>query len=136
MKKIVILSFLPIVLIAAMALAASKTAVYNGYLSDTLCYTNKDSIAFDGANMKTNPEKHTVVCLKNKSCAASGYGLLIKNDSGTYDFTKFDNNGNKQIKALLKSTKRTDNYYIQVKGVMAKNIIRVVKISEAQPAGN
>lgn len=132
MKRILALSLFPVLLIAVTA-AAATVKTFNGYLSDSLCATSEGGIAGDGSNMKTNPEKHTVACLKNGACTASGFGILIKNDSGTYDFTKFDAAGNKIVKALLKSTKRTANYYITVKGIMVKDMIKVSKIAESEP---
>jgi hypothetical protein len=132
MKRILALSFLPVLLISVTA-GAAAVKTFNGYLSDTLCATSEGNIAADGSNMKTSPEKHSVACLRNGACMASGFGILIKNNSGTYDFTKFDAAGNKMVKALLKSTRKTANYFITVKGVMVKDMIKVSKIIESEP---
>lgn len=131
MKKSMILCFLPLFL-AVSAVMAETGKTFSGFLCDTLCYTNEGHIALDGTDMSKNPEKHEVGCLKNEPCIASGYGILIKNDSGAYDFTRFDDYGNKLVKAMLKATKRTSNFYIRVKGIMVKDIIKVWKINEAE----
>ena len=36
---------------------------YTGYLVDLFCWDMTDYIAVDGANLATNPEKHTVGCM-------------------------------------------------------------------------
>jgi hypothetical protein len=85
-----------------------------GYLCDVSCASHK--IAADGTNLTTNPEKHTVACLKSPDCMASGYGILIKAKTGEYTFVKFDQKGTEMAKKLLEATKKSDNMKIKVKG--------------------
>ena len=63
MKKILVLSFLSVLLPVSIAMAATAKN-FSGYLCDTLCYTNAGHLALDGTDMSTNPEKHAVACLK------------------------------------------------------------------------
>ena len=143
MKILGLLCFLALLLYTTTATAETSkkssgkmaTEIY-GYLSDNACWGNKDGIAVDGANLKTNPEKHTVACLTAKGCAASGYGLLKKGADGTYTMTKFDKKGNKLAMALLKKTKKTDNYYVEVKGTESKGMLKVKAIEEAAAPAN
>ncbi len=131
MKKILVFGILSVFLFFIAAAASAKT--YTGYAADNLCWSAKGHVAADGADLSKNPEKHTVMCLKNPPCAASGYGLLMKGSDGSYSFTKFDAKGNKMMAALLKATKRANGYYVQVKGVMVKNMMKVSDIKEAEP---
>ena len=41
----------------------SPVISYTGYLVDLFCWNMTDHIAVDGANLVTNPEKHTVGCM-------------------------------------------------------------------------
>lgn len=102
---------------------------YVGYLSDVKCAAK--GTAGDGANLQTNPEKHTAACMKMPGCAASGYGILVKAEKGgNYVFHKFDEKGNEIAKKLLNTTKRADNMHIKVTGVMSKDVIKVETIVE------
>jgi hypothetical protein len=122
-----VIVFLLVVLFQVVAFAGPTE--YVGYLSDVKCAVK--GTAGDGANLQTNPEKHTVACMKMPGCAASGYGVLVKDEKGgKYVFHKFDAKGNEIAKKLLKTTKRTDNMNIMVKGVMGKDAIKVETIVE------
>ena len=109
----------------------SMGKVVMGYLSDVKCATSPNGIALDGANLATNPEKHTAACLKMPSCEASGYGIYMKDSGGKYAFMKFDSKGNDLAKAYLKKTKRKDGLIVDVTGTAEGNIYKVEKISEA-----
>ncbi len=101
-----------------------KVMTYSGYLADKLCADA--GTAFDGTNMKTNPENHTLKCLLAKPCAASGYGLLIK-DKGAmeYVFYKFDAKGDALTKKMLAKTKKTKDFHIEVAGIMDGKTLKV-----------
>jgi 5S rRNA maturation endonuclease (ribonuclease M5) len=69
--------------------------------------------------------------MKIPDCAASGYGVLIKDKkAGKYIFYKFDEKGNEIAKKLLETTKKTDNIKIKVKGTMMKDLIMIESIVE------
>ena len=105
---------------------------YSGYLADKLCADA--GTAFDGANMKTNPENHTLKCLLAKQCVASGFGLMMKDkDAKEYVFYKFDSKGDKLTKKLLAATKKQKDFFIEVVGTMYGKTIKVKSLKEAAP---
>ena len=124
------------VFVAALFLISLQTVSFAGsqdhvgFLADVRCGNNGESAG--GFNLITNPEKHTVVCMKMRPCKASGYGLYIKDgESGKYVFYKFDEKGTELSKGLLKNTKKADNMLIKVKGTLDKDTIVVENIIEA-----
>jgi hypothetical protein len=109
--------------------AIAEDHVFEQYLLDVDC-ANK-AITDDGTNLRTNPENHTVACLKKPSCMASGYGVIIRNkETGKYDFYKFDEKGDELARKLLETTKKTDNLRIKVRGTIENNMIIKVKTIE------
>jgi uncharacterized protein YxeA len=135
MKKVLMLLvvLVAIVAVSALAFGKGKAEMYKGYLADVYCATQASGIAADGANMKTQPEKHTVACLTAAPCAASGYGLEINEGTASakkYVFYKFDKKGNELAAKLLKNTKKKDNYSVEVKGIKEKDMIKVISIKE------
>ena len=110
-------------------IAIADDHVFEQYLLDVDC-ANK-AITDDGTNLRTNPENHTVACLKKPSCMASGYGLIIRNkENGKYNFYKFDKKGNELARKLLETTKKTDNLLIKVRGTIDNTMIIKVKSIE------
>ena len=130
MKKVIFpVLIVPLLLALFQVVAFAGPTEYVGYLSDVKCVVK--GTAGDGANLQTNPEKHTVACMKMPGCAASGYGVLVKDEKGgKYVFHKFDENGNEIAEKLLNTTKRTDNMHIKVKGSMSTDEIKVETIVE------
>lgn len=134
MKKLAmfgIVSGLLLVCLVSFTAEMKSKGIY-GYLSDKLCSTTSNGISADGANMKTNPENHTVSCMLVDSCSKSGFGLMIKGKDGMYTFTKFDKNGNEKALTLLKNTKRQNGMYVEVSGKKIKNEIIVSSIAEKE----
>jgi hypothetical protein len=106
--------------------AIADDPVFEQYLVDVDC-ANK-AITDDGTNLQTNPENHTVACLKMPSCMASGYGVIIRNkETGKYNFLKFDEKGDKLARKLLETTNKTDNMRVKVRGTIDKRMIIKVK---------
>jgi hypothetical protein len=122
------LLFTAFVVVSLVADTGSKT--YTGYLADNLCV--RSGIAADGANMATNPEKHTVACALMKPCVASGYTLLMKNPSGKFDSYPLDDKGNTLAVSYLKKTKKTDNILVTISGTMKDNMLQVKSIEDAR----
>jgi len=112
------------------AAAATGAQTYTGYMADILCVDS--GTAADGANMATNPENHTVMCALMKPCIKSGYTLLVKNSSGSFDSLPLDKKGNKLAVKYLKNTDKTDNIYVNITGTMMNNMIQVDGITDAQ----
>jgi hypothetical protein len=128
-RKISILS--AAVLLIAMVSAASAFAAdetFTGYLADNLCI--ESGTAADDANMKTNPEDHTVMCALMKPCIKSGYAVMVKNGSG-FDVYKLDKKGNKMAVKYLKSLGEGDNIYVTVVGNRMGDTITVKEIKKA-----
>jgi hypothetical protein len=135
MKKVllVLVVLVAIVAVGALAIGKGKAEMYKGYLADVLCATSATGKAADGANMKTEPEKHTLGCAVAPPCAASGYGLEINEGTATaknYVFYKFDKKGSDLAAKILKDTKKKDNLSVEVKGMKEKGLIKVISMKE------
>ncbi|MCH3963694.1 MAG: cell wall-binding repeat-containing protein [Clostridium sp.] len=81
---------------------------FTGYIIDQHCF-NSDS----------NPGNDTKSCLKMKSCAASGYGIGVPQNDGTYKFHYFDgefapNATGTQVKAYELIDKSSKNSHISI----------------------
>jgi hypothetical protein len=112
---------------AASAFAADET--FTGYLADNLCIGS--GTAADDANMKTNPEDHTVMCALMKPCVNSGYAVMVKDGSGGFNVYKLDKKGNKMAVKYLKSLGEGDNIYVNVIGTRMGDTITVKEITKA-----
>lgn len=121
------------VLVMSGSVYSQEMKTYQGYIADNACYSKKGSISADGANLSVNPEKHTIHCLKMPSCKKSGFGLLIKGPDGIYAFTKLDIKGNKQVKELLKTTKRKNGFFVELTGMEKDGMLMVKTIKESEP---
>jgi hypothetical protein len=122
-------------LVAAMLVANSGQAPaeaqsmkYEGYLADALCAGR--GTALDGADMVRHPEKHSVDCLKEPPCVASGYGVLTKGKDDKYTFHKFDKICDELAKQLIAKTKKNDNMRVEVMGQIKGAAISVASIVE------
>jgi hypothetical protein len=121
-------AILLIISLQAVSFAEAKNHV--GYLADVLC--GQKGVSAFGSNLITNPEKHTVACMKMPPCEASGYGIYMKDaKSGKYVFYKFDEKGTELAKGLLKNTKKANNMLIKVEGTLDEDTIIVENIIEA-----
>jgi hypothetical protein len=129
-QKLVVLTmavFIITALSAAFLFAGNKE--FTGYLADNLCIDN--GFAADGANMKTNPENHTVMCALMEPCIDSGFALLVENGMGEFDVYKLDSKGNKMAVEFLEGLDRKDNIYVQITGSLRAGRIRVQEINDA-----
>ena len=72
--------------------------------------------------VQANPDAHTTACLLQ--CAKSGYGIMADGK-----FLKFDEKGNEQVAAALKSTKKTDHLRVTVDGERKGDSIAVKSVS-------
>jgi hypothetical protein len=117
---------------------------YTGYIIDEDCFISYD-----------NPGDDTKMCLSMKSCAASGYGIAVPQNDGTFKLYYFDGSfatyENKvftegtgtQLKAynLIKATSKNDHVEVIVMGTLGEetkvsaegksyNIIKVTSLAE------
>jgi hypothetical protein len=119
---------LVVTLVGSRVSAEMRGMTYEGYLADVLCATR--GTALDGADMMKHPEKHTVDCLKEPQCVASGYGILTKGAGETYAFHKFDKKGNELALELIKKTQKKDSLSVKVTGRMKDGVLNVESIME------
>jgi hypothetical protein len=131
-KKFIVAVFVSLVVLylGSLLAAQAKATEFKGILSDVHCWMAGK--AGDGSDMKMNPEKHTVACMKMPSCASSGYGIIMKDATGKYEFFKFDAAGSKMGADLLNKTTKTDNVMITVMGTKQENMIKVESIVETE----
>jgi hypothetical protein len=124
MKKVCVLLIVLLAVAFTGVYAAEKE--YKGYLSDVLCGTNGKDPA--GNDLLKNPGKHTIACMKADACAASGYGIFLKEKNGMYAFHKFDAKGSEMAKKdIVDVTKKKDNIKIKVKGELLADGTMMVK---------
>jgi hypothetical protein len=115
--------------LGAASLYAGANETFTGYLADNLCI--ESGTAADGANMRTNPEDHTVKCALMKPCVESGYAVMVKNGSGGFDSYKLDKRGNKKAVEFIENLHREADIYVQVVGSLKGDTIKVTEIKDA-----
>jgi hypothetical protein len=128
MKKYLLLKIIVLGLIlslilplaSACALSAEQISAQtlNGYIMDEHCFMKKP-----------DPGSDTKKCLQMAGCAASGFGIAVKQEDGTYKFYYFDGNfapdaTDSQLKSidLIAKTEKTDHIYITVTGKITGEI--------------
>jgi len=126
-KMAIVVAALLVVSLQTVSFAMSNA--HTGYLADVLCAKNGKSAA--NFNLLTNPEKHTVACMKMPPCVKSGYGIFMKDGAGRYAFFKFDGKGTELAKELLDKTKRADNMSVKVTGELVGDTFMVESLMEA-----
>lgn len=107
----------------------SDAETFTGYLADNLCI--ESGTAADGANMRTNPEDHTVMCALMEPCIKSGYAVMVKNGSGGFDVYKLDRKGNKMAVKYLENLHKQKDIYVAVTGTLEGDTIQVSEIKDA-----
>ena len=90
--------------------------VYNGILIDEDC-----------SDFETPPE-HDLPCMLMYSCRASGYGIDIQQDNGSWKFYIFDEKGQQLSWDYLTNTNRMSELYVTVTGKLENGIIYVEKL--------
>ena len=130
-RKITIVAVAVFILAAlgAVSLYAGASETFTGYLADNLCI--ESGTAADGANMRTNPEDHTVMCALMKPCIESGYSVMVKDGSGGFDNYMLDKKGNKKAVEFIKNMHREADIYVHVTGTLKGDTIKVTEIKDA-----
>ena len=126
---IVAVAILILAALGAVSLYAGMDETFTGYLADNLCI--ESGTAADGANMRTNPEDHTVMCALMKPCIESGYSVMVKNGMGEFDVYKLDRRGNKKAEDFIRSLHREADIYVNVVGTLRGDTLRVKEITDA-----
>ena len=102
-----------VILLLATAVFAGEDTWKGVPLIDTMC----------SAKVKDKPDSHTVSCAI--ACTKGGFGIVASDGS----YLKFDEAGNKQALAALKSTKKTDHIRATVVGERDGDTIKVKSLS-------
>ena len=110
MKKVALLAILAM----AAPLVLHAEVWKNVSLMDSMC-ASKDKV-------KKDPDSHAASCAVQ--CAKSGFGVL----SADGKYLKFDQAGNDQVLAALKSTKKTDHLRVTVDGSLKGDTIEVKSV--------
>lgn len=98
----------------------------DGYLIDTLCADSHKDDSKDRAVMFL--ETHTRSCALMPACKSSGFSLYSEGK-----WYKLDDHGAELAAKFIKDAKNDRNFYVQVEGTLANNIVKTDKISKATP---
>lgn len=109
-----------------------------GYITDIYCWEKPNHRAIDGANMQTNPERHSIHCLIDISaCINSGYGLLVNQGTAEspdyYLKYTFDAAGNTKTFDWLTAIRPSHDprdVFVRANGTMGANNIFVLDALE------
>lgn len=119
MRRAFVLSL--VLVMSAVAVAAEKKEVkLTGYVIDNAC-----SARATGEGAMEKVKAHSTKCAQMPNCAKSGYAIFA--DGKLY---KFDEDGNKKVADLLKTTKSEKGLGVSVEGTADGDTIHVAKISE------
>lgn len=109
---------------SAIGAAPKPTTVeLSGWLVDKCC-----------SEKTPDPAKHTRSCNLMKSCAATGYGVMVKQADGSYKYYKFDKKGDTLATNYLKKTTKEDNLTVTAKGTWDGKILKVTSLKEMNMA--
>ena len=110
--------------------SAKKEAVHtmSGYLLDVACGTKMSKL--DATKAGEKAMGHTKDCALQDACKASGYGILSNGK-----LIKFDDNGNKLASDYFDKTKKEKGFWVDVKGTMDGETMKVESIKDAKMSG-
>ena len=94
------------------------------------CCFSPNSVAADGTDLKANPELHSLKCALMPPCVASGFGVYVQGNDGSYGFYKFDKKGSKLAEDLLRKTSKENYIEVEAKGSLRGGILRVSSLKE------
>jgi hypothetical protein len=98
---------------------AAQKVELTGWLIDKCC-----------SEKTKDPSKHTRMCNLMESCAATGYGVMVKQSDGSYKFYKFDSKGDTLATNYLKKTTKEDNLTVTVKGTWDGKLLKITSLVE------
>ena len=78
-----------------------------------------------------DPPRHDTDCMFMEECRASGYGIDIEQEDGSWVFYMFNDNGQALAWDLLNTTKRPDGLFVTVTGEWDNGKIKVISIKES-----
>lgn len=101
----------------------------DGYIMDVHCFV-----------IKSDPGSDSKACLQMPGCAATGFGIAVKQDDGTYKFFFFDGNfapsatdGQTKAMNLIDNTVKKDHVYISVTGELTGSSTKYEKNGVSYP---
>lgn len=90
-----------------------------------------EGILLEGHHSTTaSPPDHKKLCLLMPDCAASGFGVSVLQEDGSYIYYKFDETGHRLAVILLDSIAAADHVGIRVEGHIAGDVIHVSRLSQ------
>ena len=113
-------------LLAGLAITAPGTATIKGVIIDKQCSAKAEvrvlPTGIEGGMIVA--EAHTRECALMPACQKSGYGIF------TWDqkFLAFDAAGNRKALELIKTSKKLDDFEVEVTGTVEGDIIKVESI--------
>jgi hypothetical protein len=113
-------------LLAGLAATAPGTSTIKGVIIDKQCSSKAEvrvlPTGIEGGMIVA--EAHTRECALMPACQKSGYGIF------TWDqkFLSFDAAGSRKALELIKSSKKLDDFEVEVTGVVDGNTIKVESI--------
>ena len=126
---IMVLVFAVSLLAIGLSYAASGKAVtYKGWVVDQLCASK--GTAFDGIDLKTSPQNHSVGCALMPPCITSGYGIYVDKGDGSFDFYKLDKSGSDLALIILKNETKKDHVQLEVTGMLKGDTIQAKTLKE------
>jgi len=94
--------------------AANTSQTFTGIVIDEHCFEKKPDPTLDSKK-----------CLMMPACAATGYGIAVKQDDDTYKFYFFDgefapaaSGAQKAAASLIEASSKTDNFMVSVTGTL------------------
>src|ERR1700733_11273337 len=116
-----------LIAVSAFAIAAHAEEI-KGILMDQMC-SGKADLRISGASGtlvggRIVAEAHTRECLLMPECQKSGYGVYTSDNK----FLKFDEAGNRKAIALIKASKKLDDFEVEVVGEVKGDTIKVVNL--------
>jgi hypothetical protein len=107
---------------------AANAPDIKGILIDEKC-SGKADLRISGASGlleggRIVAEAHTRECLLMPECEKSGYGIYTSDNK----YLKFDEAGNRKALALIKTSKKLDDFEIEVVGEVKGDTIKVVNL--------
>lgn len=79
----------------------------------------------------SDPPFHDLPCMLMEECRASGFGIDIHQEDGTWVFYMFDQNGQDLAWEYLLQTDRENSLYVTVTGTWEDNEIKVISLAES-----
>ena len=101
----------------------SRPTTFRGYLIDLACARERKEEEADLG------QKHTRKCMGMPICDRSGFGILMDAN----ELLRFDEDGNRKVRALLARTSQDNNLRVVVHGKKTSDVLEVKKIELARP---